>query len=136
MADHATPEGTAAYARHFAAHAPGHFRGALGLQLSSIGLGTYLGDADAPTDDAYQAAIGAALERGCNVIDSAINYRFQRSERVIGAALNAAFAAGRISRDAVIIATKGGYIPFDGGAPRDPRRWFQHTFVDTGVATF
>jgi len=34
-----------------------------------------------------------AAELGCNVIDSAINYRFQRSERAIGAALKQLFDA-------------------------------------------
>src|SRR2546422_3118623 len=33
------------------------------------------------TDEAYTAAVVAAVESGINVIDSAINYRFQRSER-------------------------------------------------------
>ena len=74
MPQHATPEGTAAYQRRFSERlAPGHFHGAQGLLLSSIGFGTYLGDADRVTDDAYRTAIAAALEHGCNVIDSAIN---------------------------------------------------------------
>jgi hypothetical protein len=62
------------------------------LQLSTIGLGTYLGEADVATDAAYREAISTALQRGCNVVDSAINYRFQRSERAIGAALYAIFS--------------------------------------------
>jgi len=136
MPDHATADGTAAYERRFADRlAPGHFRAALGLQVSSIGVGTYLGDADARTDAAYVRAIGAALQRGCNVIDSAINYRFQRSERSIGAALATAFAAGNLRRAEVVVATKGGYLSFDGEAPHNPDRWFHETFVDTGVAT-
>ncbi len=137
MPEHATPEGTAAYACRVANRvAPGHFRSGQGLQLSSIGLGTYLGEPDAPTDEAYQAAIRAALECGCNVIDGAINYRFQRSERVIGRALATAIADGVVPRDAVVIATKAGYLPFDSVPPRNPDQWFQDTFVATGVATF
>ena len=51
MPYHATVEGTAAYERRFRERfARGHFRAALGLQLSSIGIGTYLGEADRDTD--------------------------------------------------------------------------------------
>lgn len=136
MAHCATPEGTAAYQQRFGERlAAGHFRRAQGLVLSSIGLGTYLGDADDITDAAYRAAVAAALARGSNVIDSAINYRFQRSERAIGTALAAAFASAAVQREEVVIATKGGYLSFDSAAPRDPSRWFHDTFVVTGVAT-
>ena len=135
MPDHATAEGTAAYARRATQVARGHFRTAQGVQLSSIGIGTYLGEPDASTDAAYREAIGAALIRGCNVIDTAINYRFQRSERAIGEALAAAFAAGTVRREEIVVASKAGFIPFDSAPPRDPGRWFYDTFVATGVAT-
>jgi hypothetical protein len=42
----ATPAGTACFRKHFASLHPGFFRAALGRQLSSIGLGTYLSEAD------------------------------------------------------------------------------------------
>jgi diketogulonate reductase-like aldo/keto reductase len=65
-----------------------------------IGIGTYLGEPDERTDQAYADAVVAAVESGANVIDSAINYRFQRSERSVGAALEelatARLRAGRI----------------------------------------
>ena len=95
MAQHATAQGTAAYRRRFDAQlAPDHFRTAQGGSVSSIGLGTYLGDADSRTDASYRKAIGVAAQRGCNLIDAAINYRFRRSERSIGEAL----ATGRHHR--------------------------------------
>jgi len=85
---YATPEGTARYVARFAGRvAQGHFRQAQGLWVSSIGLGTYLGDPDDATDRAYVEAVKRAVRLGCNVIDTAINYRFQRSERAIGQAL-------------------------------------------------
>ncbi len=88
MTTFATSDGTKKYAARFISRAaPGHFREAQGLWLSSIGIGTYLGEPDARTDQAYTDAIVAAVESGANVIDSAINYRFQRSERSVGAAL-------------------------------------------------
>ncbi len=55
--------------------------------LSPIGIGTYLGNADEATDLSYTRAIVRAVQLGVNVIDTAANYRFQRSERSIGEAL-------------------------------------------------
>jgi hypothetical protein len=65
-AAYATAEGTARYRDRFADR-PGHFRRVQGLWLSSIGLGTYLGDATDAIDKAYTQAIGRAIELGCNV---------------------------------------------------------------------
>ena len=131
----ATPEGTKRYAERMkAATDPEHFRLQQGLAMSSIGLGTYLGHWDERTDTLYQQAVERAVELGCNVIDSAINYRFQRSERAIGAALERMFASGKLARDEIIIATKGGFFPFDGEPPRDPRNWVMENLIEKGVA--
>ena len=129
----ATLEGTRRFAERAKA-APGHFREAMGLVLSSIGLGTYLGGEDARTDTGYEAAVESALAAGINVFDTAINYRGQKSERAIGRALARAFAEGRASRDEVFVSTKGGYIPHDGDDPRPGRRYVAETFIDSGVA--
>jgi aryl-alcohol dehydrogenase-like predicted oxidoreductase len=130
----ATAEGTARYQHRCAPNAaPGHVRAWGALRLSSIGLGTYLGDDDDATDGAYRGAIAHALERGINVLDSAINYRHQRSERCIGAALAALIAAGRVARDEVVIATKGGFIPFDTTAPADPGAYIAQQYIRPGT---
>lgn len=110
-------------------------RAAQGLTLSSLGIGTYLGNADAATDDAYTKAVVRFVERGGNVIDTAANYRFQRSERSIGKALETLKEKG-FSRDQIIVCTKGGYLPFDAEPPRDVRSYFEETFVKTGIADF
>lgn len=102
--------------------------------MSTIGLGTYLGHWDERTDLMYQDAIKRAVELGVNLIDSAINYRFQRSERAIGAALKQLFDSGKAARDEIIIATKGGFIPFDGEPPRDARGWVIENIINTGAA--
>lgn len=131
----ATTAGTRRYAaRRASITAAGHFRQQQELSVSSIGLGTYLGHWDERTDRMYQEAIRRAVELGCNVIDSAINYRFQRSERAIGAALKQLVDANRAARDEVIITTKGGFIPFDNEPPRDPRAWIVDNLIDTGAA--
>jgi aryl-alcohol dehydrogenase-like predicted oxidoreductase len=131
---HATPAGTARYLERLEGRIPAeHFRDlAGGVRASSIGLGTYLGREDAATDALYQRAIGRALERGVNVLDSAINYRHQRSERTIGAALATALGGG-LTREEIVVATKGGFLPFDAEVPSDPSAYFQATYVRPGI---
>lgn len=129
----ATPEGTARYRDRFANHRPGHFRDARGLWLSSIGLGTYLGEPTPECDARYRDAVTRALEMGANVIDSASNYRHQRSERAIGEALAAMISQGSVRRDEVFLATKGGFLTFDGEEPEDPAAYFQETLIETGL---
>jgi len=75
----ATPEGTAAFAKNHPKAHERHWKSALGLTLSSVGMGSYLGNADPITDGKYTAAVVKAFEFGINVLDSAINYRYQRS---------------------------------------------------------
>ena len=84
----ATPEGSSDYRERFKdIAADNYFREAQNLWLSSIGIGTYLGQPDEETDRRYTEAIVRAVELGANVVDTAANYRFQRSERSVGAAL-------------------------------------------------
>src|SRR5581483_1033698 len=99
-----------------------------------IGLGTYLGHWDERTDRMYEAAVRRAIELGCNVIDSAINYRFQRSERAIGSAIRKLLAAGKYSRDEIGIATKGGFLSFDKELPRDQSGWIKKNLIESGYA--
>ena len=129
----ATPEGTERFAKRSAA-APGHFRQAGGVSLSSIGLGTYLGNEDATADLGYESCAAFAFGAGINVVDSAINYRGQKSERAIGRAIARSINKGVLARDEVFVSTKGGYLPHDADDPRDPRRYILETFVATGLA--
>lgn len=136
----ATAQGTARYRERFLDRLDdAHFRrlpaGSAGepLWLSSIGLGTYLGEETDAADTDYEAAIVEALASGCNVVDSAINYRHQRSERAIGRALRRAIGAGLVARDEVFVSSKGGFLPFDGELPSDPGGWLRATWVDSGL---
>jgi aryl-alcohol dehydrogenase-like predicted oxidoreductase len=133
MPGHATTAGTDRFRRRFDAKFPGHFREFQGLWLSSIGIGTYLGEPTAACDALYRDTIAKALESGVNVIDSAVNYRHQRSERSIGEALKSVVADGKVQRDEVLICTKGGFLTFDGNEPADPAEYFQRTFIDTEI---
>jgi aryl-alcohol dehydrogenase-like predicted oxidoreductase len=133
----ATPEGTARYRERFAGRAAkNHFREQQGLVLSSIGIGTYLGNPDEQTDLNYAKAVVRAVQLGCNVIDSAANYRFQRSERSIGRALKTLTTEHGFAREELVICTKGGYLPFDGSPPRNVREYVNETFVKPGIASF
>jgi len=132
LKNRATSQGTASYAsRH--GDLPGNFRSVLGLAVSSIGVGTYLGETDEETDLAYEESIRAALRGGINLLDTAVNYRFQRSERTIGKVIAAMVAAGELRREEIVVATKGGYITFDGEVPPNPREWFEEHFIRTGI---
>ena len=136
ITNNATNEGTTRYRDRFPDAAEGHFRLQQQLWLSSIGIGTYLGDADERTDRAYTDAVVRAVGLGANVIDTAANYRFQRSERAIGSALRDLAEAKIFSRDELTICTKGGYLPFNGAPPRDIRQYIEETFVRPGIADF
>ena len=131
----ATERGTARFAgRAGRAVVPEHFRIVEGgLRLSSVGIGTYLGREDDATDALYRRAVARALERSLNVVDTAINYRHQRSERAVGAALADLFARRAVGRDEIFVATKGGYVPFDGEMPRDPGAYFTDTYLRPGI---
>lgn len=128
---HATAEGTRRFRNRFAKAQPEHFYRATvdGLLVSSLGFGTYLGECDDVEDDRYVKTIGAALEKGVNLFDTAINYRCQRSERAIGRALRDAIGAGIVKREEVVVCTKGGYIPLDKTPPATREAY--RDFLDT-----
>jgi len=132
----ATEEGTKRYKARQAHCRPEYFRQLQDLWASSIGLGTYLGDPDAKTDRLYAESMTHALSLGCNLIDTAVNYRCQRSERTIGETLERLVGQGTISRDEIILCTKGGYIPFDGDVPPDPSRYVIETFLEPGIIQY
>jgi aryl-alcohol dehydrogenase-like predicted oxidoreductase len=135
MSRGATLEGTTKYVEKFRGHAAeGHYREVQGLVLSSLGVGTYLGQPNETTDAGYAAALVAAVESGINVIDTAINYRLQRSERSVGTALKVLAHKG-FTRDEIVVCTKGGYLTPDGTMPDDPNRYFFEEYIQKGVFT-
>jgi aryl-alcohol dehydrogenase-like predicted oxidoreductase len=126
----ATREGTWRYRDRFGdSFARTYFRRFGDGVCSSVGVGTYLGDPTDAADDAYREAITTALDSGINVLDTAINYRCQRSERVVGEALRDSSA----DRDEVVVATKGGFLPFDDDRPDDPASYVREEFLRSGL---
>lgn len=130
----ATPSGTQAFRERLPEIDPTHWSDLAGLSLGSIGIGTYLGEESPEKDWGYQGAILAAVPAGVNVIDTAINYRYQRSERVIGQTLPLLEKKG-ITRDQLFIATKGGFLSYDADTQQAPKEWLQEHFFDPGIIT-
>jgi len=141
LSGRATAQGSERFAaRHAAAYRDDFFRalGSHGVRVSSIGLGTYLGQCDETDDEHYARTVRIALERGINLLDTAINYRCQRSERTIGRALSRAVRAGTAARDEIVVCTKGGYIPLDGVPPGSRDAYWEYVtreYFDHGIMT-
>jgi aryl-alcohol dehydrogenase-like predicted oxidoreductase len=106
-----------------------YFRRFADCLVSSVGVGTYLGEATDAADERYHEALVEAFESGVNVVDTAVNYRHQRSERVVGRAVETA----DVDREALLVATKGGFVPFDGERPRDAAAYIESEYVAPGI---
>jgi aryl-alcohol dehydrogenase-like predicted oxidoreductase len=135
---HATADGTQRLAKRFAGRFAADFyrETALKVTVSSIGLGTYLGDSTDEDDAAYVVAARHAIASGLNLLDTAINYRAQRSERALCTAIRDAIEAGEASRDELVVCTKGGYIPLDKTPPatrEEYQAYLQREFIDPEI---
>ncbi|NUO38694.1 MAG: aldo/keto reductase [Gemmatimonadaceae bacterium] len=138
-----TRQATTAGTRRFAARAAGRSEEFLrmlprNLVASALGMGTYLGDCSDVEDAAYTNTVRAAIASGVNVLDTAINYRCQRSERAVGHAIAEAVASGAARRDELIVCTKGGYVALDGEPPSSREayeRWLETELFATGLVT-
>lgn len=108
------------------------------LLVSALGSGSYLGDCTDEEDVRYHASIRTAIAAGINVIDTASNYRCQRSERAVGHAVVEAIASGEVRRDELLVCTKGGYIALDGAPPASREayeQWLNETLFAPGILT-
>jgi len=65
-----------------------------------------------------------------------VNYRGTRSEQVVGRAVAEGIRLGFITRDQVVVCTKGGYLTFGTERPSDPRRWIQENYIKAGLFTW
>ncbi len=112
-----------------------HFRSFDNLYLSSIGMGTYLGQPTEEDDRAIENAVYNSVKSGAvNVIDTAINYRAMKSEKSIGRALLQLVNDKVITRDQVFISTKNGYITNDGDYPNvDIMEYMHRMYIQTEV---
>ena len=102
------------------------------MELSSLGLGTYLGPCTDAADAAYVEAAQAFHLAGGTVFDTAANYRGGRSERALGLAFKG------LAREDFFVSTKAGYIPMPEPMPKDgpdegPRAWFHRVLEGPGI---
>ena len=81
------------------------------LHISKIGYGSYIGDPSTFHDKlVYEAVINSCLTGGVNMIDTAINYRYMKAERTIGAAILELVNNYGFMREELFVASKGGYL--------------------------
>lgn len=137
MSNCATKEGTFRYLKRFGNYSKDFYRFNGDLFFPSLGIGTYKPEPYKEDNYIinYAQALKTALSRGINMIDTAINYRYQISEREIAEALGEVFAEGEIGRDEIIISSKGGFIPLDFPFPDNPYGWIEETIVKGGLAS-
>lgn len=131
----ATPEGT----RRFALGSPAcaeHFNVPDRLAISSLALGTRKGEPGGVDDLLYRSSLETMLERGCNVINTALSDRMQTSERAMGASLRRAIATEAAQRDEVVVITKGGYLVGDpdfAHSREAVRKYLIETYLHSGI---
>lgn len=115
-------------------HAPAdhHFRQFKGGIISSIGIGTWMGDTTPATDNMYIETLMQGAARGINLFDTAINYRFMNAERAVGEAVRR-LAANGVPRESIMVATKGGFICQDAADPRSREQYLQEEYLATGL---
>ncbi len=128
----ATSDGTANFAANSVAD-PKNFRQFEGLTLSNVGVGTYLGEPNSETDTLVKNAVKQSILAGINVIDTAINYRAQKAERSVGAALAELINEGKIDRNQVFISTKNGYVTNDADIKEDFWQYVNREYVKSGI---
>lgn len=136
---YATPDGTRKYTDYAISQGKprSHFKSFDNLNLSSLGMGTYLGQLSEEDDQAVENAVYQSVRSGAiNVIDTAINYRAMKSEKSIGKGLLRLVNDSVISRDQVFVSTKNGYITNDGDYPNiDVMEYMHRMYIQNEVIT-
>ena len=113
LAGMASPEATKHYADRLWQKnpklSPNSWRVIEGLTVGKVGFGSYrIG-----YETMHSNALRAALLGGMNLIDTASNYMNGESERTIGRMLGTLVQNGELSRDEVVLMSKGGYLQGD-----------------------
>ena len=129
----ATPEGTKNFTIKNNSIPEKNFNIFQDLNLSNVGIGTYLGNPDSDTDNIVKNAVKKSVLAGMNVIDTAINYRAQKAERSIGQAISELVNENKISRDEIFISTKNGYVTNDGDIQEDLMQYVMRELGKPGI---
>lgn len=133
---HATAEATYNFAKRFA-HYKDFYARHDGLIFSKLGFGTFKKEPYKEENYIfdYKDALTTAIRSGVNVIDTAINYRYQQSEREIGEVLEELFSNDEVKREELIICSKGGFVPLDFPFPENPYEWINEHILQKGLAS-
>ena len=128
----ATLEGTEKFAKNSNINQL-NFKKFHNLNLSNVGIGTYLGDSDEKTDEAVKNAVKQSILFGVNVIDTAINYRAQKAERSVGRAISELIQEGKITREQIFLCTKNGYLTNDGDVKQEFWEYVKNEYSAKGI---
>jgi aryl-alcohol dehydrogenase-like predicted oxidoreductase len=128
----ASAEGTQNFAKNSGVN-EGNFKKFENLHLSNVGIGTYLGDPDAQTDQLVTDAVKKSILLGINVVDTAINYRSQKAERSVGKAISELIDDGKITRDEIFISSKNGYVTNDADVQLGLWEYVKSELTDKGL---
>lgn len=133
---YATKEGTFSYLKQFSDYNKDFYRYNGEFFVSSLGLGTFRKEPYREENYVvnYKESVKTAIENGINLIDTAINYRYQVSEQEIGETLDELLKYGIVSRDALVIASKAGFLPLEFPFPDNPYEWIEKEIVHKGLA--
>ena len=137
MNTYATKEGTFSYLKQFPKYSKDFYRFDGDVFVSSLGLGTFRKEPYREENYvvSYKDSVKLAVLNGINLIDTAINYRYQVSEREIGEALKELFEEGKASREQVVVTSKAGFLPLDFPFPENPYTWIEENVINSGLAT-
>lgn len=132
----ATPTSTYAFAKRFA-HYKDFFTRFDGLVISKLGFGTFIKEPYKEENYifSYKESLKTAISCGINLIDTAINYRYQESEKEVGEALSEMISKKEVSREELIVCSKGGFIPLSFPFPENPYEWIIENIIHKGLAT-
>jgi aryl-alcohol dehydrogenase-like predicted oxidoreductase len=126
ISGYATPEATQKYTARFERIAYSNL-GDTHLSVSRFGFGCYRVSADVA---AHESALVMALCGGINLIDTSANYADGGSEERVGGVIHNLTRGGRLSREEVVVITKGGYLQGNNFTMSQQRKREGHPFTD------
>ncbi|MEL4895230.1 aldo/keto reductase [Crocosphaera sp. Alani8] len=127
----ATKEGTQRYRERHLKNCHQTFFNEVGeLTLSSLGIGTYNNRLEDHSLGLVTKAIEESIRSGINMIDSAICYAQEKAECSIRDGIRNLLELGEVSRDELVICTKGGVLPHPKENHVECVEWFAQNYVE------
>lgn len=107
------------------------------LIFSKLGLGTFNKEPYKEENYVFHYIEGVkqAVRSGINLIDTASNYRYGQSEKEIGEALKELIQNKEVTREELIICSKGGFIQLDYPFPENPYSWIDENIIQSKLAS-